>query len=241
MRWLRYSNTLAKVRYSYYTSGTNIGEAIELRLQINMQYYNNIDFSDGGNLDGDSGGSGGYLDRTLAHELTHAVMASNITGFACLPNCLKEGAAELVHGIDDYRTSAILSLALASNCDTLKTALSDMRPNYKYDINYAGGYMLLRYFAKQSAENYGGVLSSGSSNIISDSVSDSIASAASMLWSDDSAAMVADTGSELSSSMIAVSNALLTPLDSTGSDLFGADTLSSGLFSDTEKNKSFLG
>ena len=107
---------------------------------------------------------------------------------------------------------------------------------------YAGGYMLLRYLAKQAAENCGSVVSSGSSNIISNSVSDSIASAASMLWADDSTAVITNTGSELTSSMTAISNAMLTPPDSTGNDVFGADSLSFNLFSDKKNSGlNFLG
>ena len=188
-----------------------------------------------------------YLDRLLAHEFTHAAMAANITGFSILPDCFREGSAELLHGIDDFRTEKIKDLVLATNSDKLETALSDMTPNHTYDINYAGGYMLLRYLAKQSVENYGSVLDSASSNMVATSnsnpiVSDSIVSAASMLWTDEQPAAVADTGSELASSMASINNALLTPLDSTDSNLLGSDSLASDLFSDTNnKGLNFLG
>ena len=239
------SDTLAKVRNSYHTDGLNNGETCELRLQINMNYFNSIDFSDGNNLNGDPGDdSNFYLDRVLAHEFTHAVMAANITGFNYLPHCLREGAAELVHGADDTRTDTIKYYALANHSSDLKIALSAM--SKKYTRNYAGGYMLLRYLAKQSVVNYGSVLDSGSSNMVATSnsnsiVSDSIVSAASMLWTDEQPAAVADTGSELASSMASINNALLTPLDSTDANLYGADSLTSGLFSDSNKNQSFLG
>ena len=101
--------------------------------------------------------------------------------------------------------------------------------------------MLLRYFAKQSVENYGNVINVASANIAANDLSESVASAASLLWTEDTAAAVADTGNGLASSMTAVSNAMLMPLDSTGSNLFGADPLSAGLFSGTEKEQSFLG
>ena len=251
------SNTLAKVRSISRGSGSTIGETYELRLQINMKYFNSIDFSDGENLNGDPGGNSKfYLDRVLAHEFTHAVMAANITGYAYLPDCLKEGAAELVHGIDDIRTFKIKELGLAAKSDTLSKALlgslSDIADDIAYENVvpedfYAGGYMLLRYFAFQSANNNGSVLNSGSPNMLASSVPNpvvpnSVVSAASMLWTDEQPAAVADTGSELASSMASINNALLTPLDSTDSNMLGSDSLASDLFSDTNnKGINFLG
>ncbi len=215
----------------------------DLTLTINMSHFENIDTSD---VSGFAGRASGYLDRTIAHELTHAVMAANTEKvYRYMPKYLKEGLAELVHGIDDFRPNRIIYLAKSDNVTDLEKILRQdvnlVDENNVGGYRYAGGYMLMRYFAKQSAENYVNVISASSSNIGSDSVSDSMASAASMLWVDDTPAMVADTGSELASSMTAISNAMLMPLDSTGSDLFGADSLSSGLFSDTNKNQSFLG
>ena len=70
------------------------------------------------------------------------------------------------------------------------------------------------------------------------SVADSITSAASSLWSETTAA-VADVGRELASSMVSISNAMLTPLDSTDSNVFGSGSLASDLFSD-KKNNGFI-
>lgn len=224
------TNTLASVNYRYYTSGIHAGEATKLTLTINMSNFTDLDLTD---VNGYAGASSGYLDRALAHEFTHAAMAANITGFAYLPDCLQEGAAELVHGIDDFRTSTIRNLALASNSDTLNEALSDMRKDSKYSINYAGGYMLLRYFAKQSAEKYFSAGSGSSSNIPSISVVDSITSADSYLWP-ESVAQVADIGGEPASPITTdISNAMVASLNS---NVFGLDPLASGLFSDNKNN-----
>ena len=55
------------------------GKTSELAMTVNMGFYNNLDKDD---VNGKSGTPGsGYLDRTIVHELTHAVMASNITNF----------------------------------------------------------------------------------------------------------------------------------------------------------------
>ena len=145
--------TLASVYNTYNSKGVTVG----LTLKVNMANFANLDIND---VNGYAGASSGYLDRVIAHEFTHAVMAANITGFNKLPNCLVEGSAELVHGIDDFRTSTIRNLARSVNSEQLEEALSEMRSNYKYDINYAGGYMLLRYFAKQVADSFNGAVSS---------------------------------------------------------------------------------
>ena len=149
-----YSSTLAYVQPTFYTNGNHAGQTTKLSLNINMSHYNEL-LSD---VNGKSADTFGYLDRTLAHELTHAVMAANITGFSYLPKCLKEGSAELVSGIDDERTSLIRNLAKSSNIYTLEEALTN--DSYSGDNSaYAGGYMLLRYFAKQSAADTGTLIS----------------------------------------------------------------------------------
>ena len=135
-------NVLASVSY-----GTISGFAVTLTLNINMRYYGSITTE---NIDpnGKSTQTSAYLDRTLAHELTHAVMAVNITNFSNLPLFLIEGMAELTHGIDDLRTGSIKYLV--NNPNVMNKVLTK-RYN-KRDYAYAGGYMFLRYLAKQSSE-----------------------------------------------------------------------------------------
>ena len=230
---------LAQVSYDYTWRTLNdeiVSWTTDLILNINMSHFESLNTSD---VSGFAGRSSGYLDRTIAHELTHAVMAANTERvFGYMPVYLKEGLAELIHGIDDFRPSTIIYLAKSDNVVDLEGVLNDRIGG---SHRYAGGYMLMRYFAKQTADNYSGVLNGSSSNILSNDVSDSIASAAAMLWTDETTAAVADTGSELASSMASINNSLLTPLDSADANLFGADSLSSGLFSDSNKNQSFLG
>ena len=114
-----------------------------LNLKINMHYYNSIDTSD---PNGNASGVITYLDRTIAHEMVHAVMAANIDYFSSLPTLFKEGSAELLHGIDDKRYSNIKTISASSS--SLKSALNSTGAN-----GYAAGYILLRYLAKQAAEN----------------------------------------------------------------------------------------
>ncbi len=142
-----------------------------LHLKINMNYYENIDTS---NSNGSATNLITYLDRTIAHEMAHAVMAANINYFASLPVIFKEGSAELVHGIDDKRTSNIK--AISSSSSYLKSALNSTSVN-----GYAAGYVLLRYLAKQASEDRDPsvAVTVSNSNSNSNSSTTSITSAAS--------------------------------------------------------------
>ncbi len=83
-----------------------------------------------------------YYDRIIAHELTHAVMGANIGTFINMPTWFKEGAAEVVHGIDDERRDTILSVASSSS------ALNVARDAENSVDVYAAGYIALRYLFK---------------------------------------------------------------------------------------------
>ena len=137
-------NVLASVTH-YYSPSSGITSS--LLLNINMNYYGSITIE---NIDpnGTSSTTSAYLDRTIAHEFTHAVMAANINYFNNLPNFFVEGMAELTHGIDDLRSGSIKYLV--NNPSILNRVL--VKGYNKSDYAYAGGYMFLRYLAKQSAE-----------------------------------------------------------------------------------------
>ena len=114
----------------------------ELHLKLNMNYYDNIDTSNPNGVGNSNALT--YLDRTIAHELVHAVMAANFDYFNDFSTVFKEGSAELVHGIDDKRRDKIQELASSSSA--LKSAF-----NTSGTSAYAAGYMALRYLAKQAA------------------------------------------------------------------------------------------
>ncbi len=99
----------------------------KLYLTINMKKYRDIDQSD---PNGYSEDAPIYLDRTIAHEMTHATMAANIRNFSELPSWVKEGgSAELIHGVDDTRD------------------LTDL------GYEYSGGFVRMRYMAHHSSLN----------------------------------------------------------------------------------------
>lgn len=135
-----------------------------LQLTVNMHYYNDIDTtSEDGKLVPSSPMyySAGYLDRTIAHEFTHAVMAANVRFPEYLPLYLMEGAAELTHGIDDLRASTMKNLLENPSHlnDILSRGITASQIQYggtdvaQRDENYAAGYMLLRYLAKNGQDN----------------------------------------------------------------------------------------
>ena len=190
-------NTLATTWHWRYPS---VGLATQLAMTVNMKYYNALNIGD---VDGKSNTAGAtYLDRVLAHEMTHAVMASNITYFSNLPQFIKEGTAELTHGIDDERGNVISYLAGDSTTLRNSVSLTDTGTGMTYA--YAGGYMFLRYLAKQASEHYpttSGYASSAASRSVS--------------------------GNTGESSSILISNALLTILKDFGEDMLNLSNYAS--------------
>lgn len=145
------SNTLATAYYNYNTS---TGAADDLYVNVNMANYTNLSEDD---VNGKSTSTSFFLDRTLSHELTHSIMQSNIKFYSSLPQFIKEGSAELTHGIDDKREYNIFKLAsgVLNPMNYLKLNDTDTGTVEAY----AGGYMFMRYLAKQGAlqslVNYG--------------------------------------------------------------------------------------
>lgn len=133
---------LASTDYPQYINGH-----YTRKLTINKTYFNNFKSSD---VNGNGYKENVYLDRTIAHELTHAVMMSKIKCFKDLPQFITEGTAELTHGIDDLRDSVIRSLA--KDYEKLSKAVSFKSGSGNTNA-YVGGYIFLRYLAKQSTSS----------------------------------------------------------------------------------------
>lgn len=124
------------------------------KVDINMYYYGGIDTSDPNGSYWHDGykHTSASLDRILSHELTHSVMYADL-GYklmATLPQFITEGFAELTHGIDDFRTYDIKYLA--ENPSILQQALNVKNIGTGDTYCYSGGYMFLRYMAKQLAD-----------------------------------------------------------------------------------------
>lgn len=125
-------------RLAYVTHRAVGGVTDKLTLTVNMHYYDDMDESDPNGSSPSTGSQ--YLDRVIAHELTHAVMAANVKDMDNVPLFIVEGFAEVTHGIDDNRRSTLEYLP------ALSTGMSG-------EGAYAGGYAFLRYMNKQCGSN----------------------------------------------------------------------------------------
>lgn len=117
-------------------------------LVINTAYFNSFS---SGDVNGKSPNNPGYLDRTLAHEFTHVMMMAKVKSIKGQPQFILEGLAELTHGIDDLRKTVIENLT--NSPSKLKASLK-LKSGSGAANSYAGGYIFLRWFAKQAALNY---------------------------------------------------------------------------------------
>ena len=129
-------------------NGTDTSDLIIL---VNLHYYGDATGTDGVPHDKKDKD---YLDRALAHELTHAVMRANVEYYIYLPAFIKEGMADLTHGIDDGSLKDSIK-TLADSPALLQEALSLSRdrvtiPNVD-SPSYVAGYIFLRYLAKQAS------------------------------------------------------------------------------------------
>ena len=125
--------------------------ATDIEIEINMPMYAIIDAADpNGNTNVRDGSSQNYFDRTIAHELIHAVMQASGTLKEGMPEFFTEGVAELVHGLDDYDGNYYdVILDLASNPTYLANSLPFVEGTGTDEV-YPAGYMFLRYLCRQS-------------------------------------------------------------------------------------------
>lgn len=132
---------------AYVSITTKDGSTTSLELRVNMRRYSGI------NMTSEDGAAGNntYLDRVLAHEMTHAVMAARIKNYTELPRFLREGIAEFIHGIDDERKSDIQYLTQTAQRNTLQSIFSTGGDSGDINI-YSAGYLFFRYMIKQTLE-----------------------------------------------------------------------------------------
>ena len=142
------NNETSKSYLAYVNFQKNNGK-YKLILNVNTAHFKSFASSDVNGKSTTKSASAFYLDRTIAHELTHAIMMAKINNHDDLPQFITEGMAELTRGIDDLRASKIKSLA--TDYTKLKQCLSLTASG---NNAYAAGYIFLRYLAKQGSENY---------------------------------------------------------------------------------------
>ena len=108
----------------------------------------------------DGGGSPNYSDRTIAHEMVHAVMGRTMD-MDSLEEWFKEGAAELIHGADDN----VLNQLIAEDDTTTHFDATD-RAAYAADStfftawdstgkHYSQGYLAVRFLHEDIVANGG--------------------------------------------------------------------------------------
>lgn len=131
-----------------YNVATGNATAISCVVNTHPAAYGDMDTTDPNGKANSVAGSLVFLDRTLAHEMTHAVMSANISGFgAVLPKWFIEGSAELIIGADDTRKAELL--ATANSVTMFQEGLND---NTVDTLRwYTTGYIWLRWFIKHTS------------------------------------------------------------------------------------------
>ena len=118
-----------------------------LTLNINMAHTGTLNTGD---ANGSCSGNAGYMDRLLAHELTHSIMETNLKCFSSLPNFIVEGSADLTAGSDKTNEMKALAANPSALADYVNPAYNISEDRYVY----AAGYMLLRYLGQQASRSY---------------------------------------------------------------------------------------
>jgi flagellin len=108
-------------------TGESNGKVTDLSLNLDM-----ADFGSGTAADG--GAAFLYNDRTVAHEMVHAVM-DRAMNMASLPDWFKEGTAELIQGSDERLANVIAGSGAASVVSGVTNAA----------FSYEGAYAASRY------------------------------------------------------------------------------------------------
>lgn len=117
------------------------GTGTNLKLVIDLSDFNNIP----------NGSAPLYLDRIIAHEMVHAVMARNMNN-SQLPGWFTEGTAEFIHGADERVKGDATIIGLESNFNQLfKTTSGSPSTSAGYSVSYIAVKLLDR-----EIRNHGG-------------------------------------------------------------------------------------
>ncbi|MGP1471427.1 MAG: flagellinolysin [Schwartzia sp. (in: firmicutes)] len=131
------------------------GKATKLELHVNMAAYGKLDPNNSHGMSIEKPWEG-YMDRLIAHEMTHAVMAAVIDGFDDLPLFVAEGTAELIHGIEDERWY-MFEDENEMTADVLEQLFADGGQQgggpTGGEVPYAGGFIFFRYMAERGGKD----------------------------------------------------------------------------------------
>lgn len=130
-----------------YVSGTYdaSGKMTNLELHIDLNWAKNPTLPNGGSYPQ-------YIDRVVAHEVTHAVMARNMD-FKDLPDWFREGTAEFIAGADDRLQADLAAAGGAANL------VNEIDAWTGTSADYSTGYAAVKYLHSQiiAAGNMGGM------------------------------------------------------------------------------------
>lgn len=219
------SNVAAYVKYT-----NNIANP-DLELHVSTSFIKGLDLTT--DQDGKTGNT--YLDRVIAHELTHATMAAT-TNMWNQPTWFMEGVAESVHGGDD-RVEGILNNGL----NTVAGLTSSLSGGWATtNDKYASAYIAARYMNKLYETTSGGndgiknildKLKSNQSNTFDQAIAAAKAAAANSSVPVTESTFLTKLSSDIQSQsdLLSLSKIDLTNADTgalTGSDASGASSLS---------------
>ena len=145
---VEFKNETSRKYFAYVYCPKKTTGNYSLTLAINKAYFSSFKSSDVNGVS--SKDSKNYLDRIIAHELTHAIMMAKVNNYADLPPFVTEGLGELTRGIDDLKKNSIKTLAKAPA--KLKSSLNATTSGSTNA--YAAGYIFFRWLAKQGAQDY---------------------------------------------------------------------------------------
>jgi len=91
------------------------------------------------------------LDRVIAHEMVHGLMADNMYSIA-LPDWFKEGAAEFIQGADERVVGSLGGTSVSGLTGLLAGATGISTDPWVSDSNhYSAGYIAIRFLHEQSS------------------------------------------------------------------------------------------
>lgn len=165
--WLRESEDLVKTYYGLEGNGTTFeiileNDAVGGQLASVTSYYSGtaiqrhelrVDMADF--IPPDSMTSPVLIDRVIAHEMVHGLMADNMYAIN-VPTWFKEGAAEFIHGADERVVGDLTTVAAMTGAISGGAWAAD-------SLHYSSAYIAMRFLHEQASGGIKSIMSQLSS------------------------------------------------------------------------------
>lgn len=165
--WLRESEDLIKTYYGLEGNGTTFeiileNDAVGGQLASVTSYYSGtaiqrhelrVDMADF--IPPDSMTSPVLIDRVIAHEMVHGLMADNMYAIN-VPTWFKEGAAEFIHGADERVVGDLTTVAAMTGAISGGAWAAD-------SLHYSSAYIAMRFLHEQAGGGIKSIMSQLSS------------------------------------------------------------------------------